>query len=141
MFASLRNKFFTIEHVRFVSLDSQFNINLLRFASIFNLHHIKMFASLRKYFFFTIHCVRFASISKKTPLSKHWLRFASLRYRCHYWPTLQTRQRYVLHRDVSTPQEPELHLDVSTLQRPVLLLEMSTPQDLELHQDVSTPRL
>ncbi len=38
--------FSTIEHVRFASLDSQLNINLPRFASIFKFFNINMFASL-----------------------------------------------------------------------------------------------
>ncbi len=50
MFASLRIIFSPIEHVRFASLDSQFNINLLRFASIFKFFNIHMFASLRNKF-------------------------------------------------------------------------------------------
>jgi hypothetical protein len=50
MFSSLRNNFFTIEHVRFASIDSQFNINLLRFASIFKFFNLNMFASLRNKF-------------------------------------------------------------------------------------------
>jgi hypothetical protein len=50
MFALLRNNFF---HYRtcslcFISLDSQFNINLLRFASIFKFFNINMFPSLQK---------------------------------------------------------------------------------------------
>ncbi len=49
---SLRFKiiFFTIQHVRFASLDSQFNINLLPFPSIFKFFNINMFASLRNKF-------------------------------------------------------------------------------------------
>ncbi len=65
------------KYVRFASLDSQFNINLLRFASIFKFFKIKMFASLRKNFR-TIERVRFASIFKETSLSKVSLRFASI---------------------------------------------------------------
>jgi hypothetical protein len=42
--------FFTIEHVRFALLDSQFSINLLRFASIFKFFSINMFTSLRNKF-------------------------------------------------------------------------------------------
>jgi hypothetical protein len=41
----------------------------------------------------------------------------------------KTEQRPVLLLEVSTPQEPELHLDMSALQRHVLLLEVSTPQE------------
>ena len=38
------------KHVRFALLDLQFNINLLRFASIFKFFNINMFASLRNKF-------------------------------------------------------------------------------------------
>jgi hypothetical protein len=52
MFASLRNNFFYYQtcSLCFASLDSQFNINLFRFTSIFKFFNINMFASLRNQF-------------------------------------------------------------------------------------------
>jgi hypothetical protein len=78
--------FFTIEHVRFASLDSQFNINLLCFASIFKFFNINMFASLQNKLsnyslrfeinFQTIERVCFPSVRKK----HHYRSFRSLSF-------------------------------------------------------------
>ncbi len=46
-------------------------------------------------------------------------------------------QRLLLHLDVSTPQEPQQHLDIPGQQEHVLLLEVSTPQGPELLLDVT----
>ncbi len=128
-----------MEHVRFASLDSQWNINLLRFASIIKFFNMNKFASLRNLFSNCRMCSLCFDIKEKIIIEA----FASLRYHCHYWPTFQYflrslwLQRLMLLLKVSTLQGPELYLNVSALQRPVLLLEVSTPQGLELHLNVS----
>jgi hypothetical protein len=76
MFASLRNYFFTIQHVRFASLGSQFELtNVFASLQIFKFFSINMFASLRNNFF-TIQHVRFASLDSQFNINL--LRFASI---------------------------------------------------------------
>ncbi len=59
----MANLIFGNKYVRFASLDSQFNINLLRFASIFKFFKINMFASLRYPRKHQYRRFRFASIT------------------------------------------------------------------------------
>jgi hypothetical protein len=68
------NLVFGNNYVRFASLDSQVNVNFLRFASIFKFLTINMFASLQNNFF-TIQHVRFASLDSQFELTNV---FASL---------------------------------------------------------------
>ena len=64
------------KHVRFALLDLQFNINLLRFASIFKFFNINMFASLRnKFSNYRTSSLRF-DIEKK----RYYRSFRSLRF-------------------------------------------------------------
>ncbi len=98
----------------FALLDSQFNINLLRFAST---NHYRSFCFARGVFAAPVR------VYTTEP--------------CAVPGGLYT-QGTVLLLEVFTPQGPELHLEVSTLQRPVLHLEVSTPQRLKLHLDLTT---
>ncbi len=120
---------FTIEHVRFTSLDSQFNIKLLRFALIIKFFNINIFASLRN------KCLSYRKCSLRFNIEENIIieAFPSLRFDT----CLHYRGTYLLLLEVSTPQGPELHLNVSALLRYVLLLEVSTPQGPELHLNVS----
>ncbi len=129
-------------------LDSQFNINLLRFASIIKFFNINKFASLKKINFQTIERVRFASISKEKIIIEA---FASLPFDTiaitvpHFSNSIgafAVSERVFTTEACAAPggvytQGPELQLDVSAQQRYVLLLVMSTSQGPELHLNMS----
>jgi hypothetical protein len=75
------NLIFGNKYVRFALLDSQFNINLLRFASIFKFFKINMFASLRNKFSNYRTCsLRFDIQGNIIIEGFASLRFASLRF-------------------------------------------------------------
>jgi hypothetical protein len=98
-----------MEHVRFASLDSQFDINLLRFASIFKFCNINMFALLQNQ-----TCLLLLD-KEENIIIKAFIRF---RFASIPLP--------LLHPITVFPEETLLFLSMSTLQRPVLHPDMST---------------
>jgi len=73
------NLIFGNNYVRFASLDSQFNIKLLRFASIYKFFNINKFSSLRNKFSNYRTCSLRFDIEENLIIEA----FASLRYPCH----------------------------------------------------------
>jgi hypothetical protein len=90
--------FFGNNYVRFAPLDSQFNIKLLRFASIIKFFNINIFASLRNKFPSYRKCSLRFDIEENIIIEA----FNSLRFDT----CLHYRGRYVLLLEVSTPHGP-----------------------------------